>query len=744
MSSLAELGDYGRYWRPEQMSSSSVQKEKWVVKQGSQKTSYTTDDQKQVDDDNAAAVKQGSRIQIKCIAAGKIMWLLGEVIKVYQSSKIKQGSRLKHTIRLQDHARTQIKTRLHRVYWRYEIQATELDMGTPKASLVTMDAAASMGATEQMSRAVGRVRSKPDPLERFRQNVPDAFIESSLEAVPRYGWGDITLRREGLVNLIMGVLAHRKRKNPSICVLGPKGCGKTILMQLLTNRLLSLKDEANPILPAGPIYYFNNYVDVDNIEEQRFDRLNSEMKEQRTMAYILVDKCTEWSYLATYLMKMGLWNLCVIGAGVSLPDNSTAGYHETLRASDLMLTMTDLQEVTGYFVDILRTSAGPVIECGASTGVTTEYTAYSGIPSSGYETVDQILQWLLWFTGGYVYPLLRLAHYLFSEQPQACLDSTYVTIITAGWFRKNSIWIEIVSKVFTQHVRDEALRVIRKQTLDAVTVVRQAGYWYDSKFTSNLLLSMVLSKDEEHQTINSMNSVDELFWHGFSLMSQSDWQHVTSYSPSTEKLNLMSLKLALNISTVKIATISSLHRMNMSDPVRTRAELIGVSDRKAQRDEEHEQHQQQHRKQLNGQVSEKKAELPDTKAQKPGHPPTTDFFINGHFNVYVDVVKNSDKLETYFNRFLAGEYVLPHGTDYIILDVIHSNRLALPTWSTTAMAKLRLKQDPGEEENVRRPHSLVHMTDEQRAFYIENVANKHYTYIVDIKKLYKGGVELVM
>lgn len=54
-----------------------------------------------------------------------------------------------------------------------------------------------------------------------------------------------------------------------------------------------------------------------------------------------------------------------------------------------------------------------------------------------------------------------------------------------------------------------------------------------------------------------------------------------------------------------------------------------------------------------------------------GHPPTVDLYVGGEFKVFIELIRNGNKVDQHHQRFLKGSYseALQAGKQYIVLDI---------------------------------------------------------------------------
>lgn len=488
----------------------------------------------------------------------------------------------------------------------------------------------------------------------------DLFKEN--ESVPWTNLGKIKVNR---TRLISSILPHCLSMR-SVSVAGPMGSGKTVFLKMLARQLID----------HGDVYLFEHPAELDSVVSQIVD-LNERLRRENRKAFICVDEMQAWTGGSTVkLLKGAIDRLCVVGTGLPSAIESFRMFHKRFGVESMRLQWADIVEdssvVKWYRLNLLKDRSTASSESGSSSG--------SSSSDNSEDVTEKLLKFLLDYTGGHAYPMLLLAEMMTSHYKEACYEDKdseeYMQILGSAKFYESQYLKNIRNRSFSYSIDlyDPASVILRGfMAPEIVLKVSRAGLWDETEnnFFSDLFVSIVLLwwSSQENVAVKLDSTID-LLEYALKDMTDSDFKQFevafkSSCSVFTRNRleNSISVMLALKMARVKGVIVSSQH-------------IMGVKRTK----------------------------------QRPGHPPTVDFYIDSHYNTFVEVVRSGSDLDEHLRRFLDGKCkddVKNDAVQFIVLDIE------------------LIKSEP-------KPSKLS-VADYAKC------SDKHYTYVLATNILYRGG-----
>ena len=203
---------------------------------------------------------------------------------------------------------------------------------------------------------------------------------------------------------------------------GPRGTGKSVWLALLGRALKQKGEQVYHIKHAGALRKMN----VSN-----FSSLGSADKP----VYLLVDEVQEnpsdemWGYL----LKEDNKGIVVIGAGIPAEGGISPAFITRHDPNELLLADEDFDAAfLAHFASILA----PVVLPDTLP------------PKDSTTAVQELLYWLLSYTNGHTYPLLKLGDYIITNHSDLCFtDSGFKTVI-GGAFYESAICKDIEARCY--------------------------------------------------------------------------------------------------------------------------------------------------------------------------------------------------------------------------------------------------------------------------------------------------------
>lgn len=417
--------------------------------------------------------------------------------------------------------------------------------------------------------------------------------------IPPNGIGQLLIKRSKLVDEIVALIISG-RKNPTVGVTGPMGSGKSQLLKLVGQKLLS----------HGDVYWFTQPNDIDKIKSCEIKALNSALEDQGKKAFILIDEIQQWKGgNGPILAKGQCWNLGIIGFGVPRPEESYRFFFERFRESDMRLTWNDITEGDNTILWFTK----QLMEGSDCADTVTARDATEGL-----------LHFLLLYTGGHVYTMLKLAAMMVAQHKEACFNGNYMRVLGSRAYYDSEVHSEIKNRVFPDNSLLRSAvdmmvggwpdhRAWETEREHHVREVQKRGFW-DCKthnFCSDFFASAALVSRARPPLLatTTFGTIEELLQHALGLIDMEFFRYCSKTRPT-----FLSDALAFWMTEVSDVTVSSQHIM---DTLKSLSNLT----------------------------------------KKPRDcPPTSDLYINGDFDCFVKVLFNGFQLDECFQQILRGSH----------------------------------------------------------------------------------------
>jgi energy-coupling factor transporter ATP-binding protein EcfA2 len=283
------------------------------------------------------------------------------------------------------------------------------------------------------------------PLEASNKNV----------LFPKNGIPKVLCLRTKFVDEIVGNLTTEMIK--SIYLRGPRGSGKTTLLKMLGNKLKE----------HGDVHWIDSAEDLNNLTDIRSLKNLINQAKGRNM-YFLVDEAhtNKDSGKFVRLLKRSPKNVFVIGAGIETFNAASAVFFDNYPSSRMMVQNEDLSELVAYF---------------------------SGDKTEHLENVRTICSYLLEFTGGHIFPLVKLCEYFLGSQQSFDLDSVKKDLAGKD-FIESEVFDEIKDRCYQsvdERISDAADALFSARiTSNGLRDLKKIGYWDEGK---GQLISLLLT-----------------------------------------------------------------------------------------------------------------------------------------------------------------------------------------------------------------------------------------------------------
>ena len=363
--------------------------------------------------------------------------------------------------------------------------------------------------------------------------------------------------------------------------------------------------------------------------------------------YLLVDevqanlKDQTWGFL----LKEDNRSIIVIGAGIPVEDPSPSFLvrHSPL---ELLLTAEDFDHAV-----ILKLAH--LLEATPRNQAT-----FPQLYESPAATVRRLVDWLLTYTRGHAYPMLKLAEYCLTEHADLCCLGRYEQIVGGAFFASQAgKAIMHRSYSLSDPCRTSAEEICQEpwtRRVKSISLIR-AGLWDNQIdwFLSDFLMFCIFSGRNKTSKIGAL-TIQRIIEIGLGDLSDA---HFQQHGAGEELVDRYENSIGSYFGW-KIAGIEGLY----VSPQHIVSREAGEAGRK-------------------------------------GQLPTIDYFVNGKHNTFIELVKDSSKLAEHFDKFEldgaapgqksehAGKYY-QYRDNYVILDLVLGNAKPTPIPKKHAKAAL--------------------------------------------------------
>ena len=280
----------------------------------------------------------------------------------------------------------------------------------------------------------------------------------SKSLFPKDGLGSIVLQRKELVKSILGKVA--KDDDRAVYIRAPMGCGKTTLLHLVGKELLLRSDQAEKL----KFFHIENAAEISVEIKAQLKSLSNSCKEGEKI-YLLVDEVHHSpkgsAGVWTYVIKNSR-NIKTIAFGIP-EDGLSPRFYIKMFGADVFLSESDLdQETISSFLTL-------------------------GKPTHPTITVDNVramYKHVLSYTGGHVFPLLKMMEYLLTtpnDDINNFNDTHFSKILGGKEFIESESCKEIIQRVYS--FSSEVIRTVdnimttSQVTVDAESILNYHGWW---------------------------------------------------------------------------------------------------------------------------------------------------------------------------------------------------------------------------------------------------------------------------
>jgi hypothetical protein len=440
-------------------------------------------------------------------------------------------------------------------------------------------------------------------------------LSSSSGVFPRNGVSSIILPRKELLAEVLWLLFDQR--TPHLYFRGPAGSGKTQFLILLAQELLKL---------GHAVYFVPDSNVLNDLKSFEFEALNASAAKENKVIFLLIDEISGSMKHAVLLLK-NLENIVTIGAGIHRLDSPSPAFETKLEPSFIMLKQHDIADCVIGFKTLIP--ADHVLD-----DLRLKY----------------VLECLLQYTGGHLYPFVKLTEHLLSHHTNDCKDDTFMTTLMTLGSESRSVECNLVLQNIINRAYNSIGSAGESLALNVLTgnfsqgdLVRLShlGYWNMAtrKLLSDFLISTLLSKFVLKNNLLSLDTID------FNNASITPTEQAVSLAlremdesdfidPSVDRLRLENgVSFALG---VKLSSIQGLYVCFQS-----RAKVTGFA----------------------------------------GHPPTVDFYLNGRLDAHVEVLLNASKgsFAAHLSKFQkGGAYSHLKNPTLLNIDTTSADRPALP------------------------------------------------------------------
>ena len=437
-------------------------------------------------------------------------------------------------------------------------------------------------------------------LKRFKfQRSAEAVV-----AFPEDGMSSIMLPRKNVLSKLLDLLLVKRKRH--LYFRGPAGSGKTQLLNCLAQELLK-RDHS--------VYFFPDSKELRNLAQSEFQNLDESAAEEKKIVFLLIDEVRGEMKHDVLLLKT-LKNIVTVGAGIYRLDIPSPAFQLQYEPNFIMIQRDELDDFMSCFKVLIP--AGNCLED---------------------SQLKYVLERVLQYTGGHLYPFVKLTEHLLSHHTVECQTEAFMTTLMklgsdSEHLECYSVFENIVERAYGAPL-EIAINVLSGQYLqDDLLLLSNLGYWNIStrNFVSDFLVTVLLSKcvpisNHSNPKLIDFNDksstpIEQVVSIALSEMDESDF-----IDPNVHNLRLEnSFSFALG---VQLSSIQGLYVCFQS-----RASTGSA-----------------------------------------GHPPTVYLYLNGRIDAYLEVVLNATEgsLAAHLNRFQkGGAYSHLKNTTLLNIDTFNS------------------------------------------------------------------------
>ena len=350
---------------------------------------------------------------------------------------------------------------------------------------------------------------------------------------------------------------------------GPRGSGKSVLMRLIAEKLKERGDS---------VFLFKG---LSNLTLKNFVHFDDKLRAENKIAYLLFD---ELGVMDVYYQDIWIFllkectNLVIIGTGIPSLEGKSLTFLHKIPASRILLTEDELLEasVVDAFVAMIPAQAQSRSKhLVVVTNKTNDTLAASDtIDLSIRETVQLMLEWLLKYTGGHAYPLLKLAEYLIRDRTADMLDRRFEAAC-GEQFKQSDKFRKILVRSYTVETKVKfiASEILTKgiKCPEHEMALIHLGLWSERRnwFISDLFLFYLLldpadsaARREPALTGTSLEKLQKLLEIGLGDLSENHFKQYDDRGFSiTRYENAIGYYLAWKLSRIERLSVSPQHQV---------------------------------------------------------------------------------------------------------------------------------------------------------------------------------------
>jgi len=450
-------------------------------------------------------------------------------------------------------------------------------------------------------------------------NPDELSVSIDHEAFPQNGVGQVLFHRHKLVNTIVTDIFHHR----SLYFRGPKASGKSILLRLIGNKLSS-ELGMNVLIPSGKMTA--DYEVIRSISDEHFKATGKD-------TVVLIDEFPYFFksnfHAIDFLLKSParkLPHVRVVACGVHMLVDSPQDFSVKYNIKDMLLSHEDVDcEFVNYFISKLKDD-GEKMTLHEKRNV-----------------VDTIFSLVLNFTGGHIYPFLKLCeHFITNFEVSKLNEEALQKFVASEEFKESNLYKSIFIRCFNSgDIANLAVSVYGNEDLilpsyDHVRHLRELGLWEDKKnfFVSDLFETVILNDYLKNSPETSLagNSTDFEELKNMILTPE-------DYEPS----KILEKAIVVGLSTMTEIDFVLPNGQDRLESAISHAVMKRLGQLKT---------------------------LHIAPSFQVGNG-WIDYFINGRINSYLEFIRNGDRIQEHVNRFKKGgryESVGANG-NYAILDI---------------------------------------------------------------------------
>lgn len=417
------------------------------------------------------------------------------------------------------------------------------------------------------------------------------------------GFGFVLLKRTDLVSRIISMATGEDKH---VLVRGAAGSGKTSILALVG---IHLKSKQQRVLMTSSPKYLPNLHTLLRMGDEDIEK----------PLYLIVDEAQQ-SYESGVLRELlkisvDVRNIIVIAAGIPGSEAQSAAFTNRLNPSELLLSIAELtkDDIIQAFQNKLEESLAPDTKSAEEMRSATV----------------AVLQFAHTYTAGQAYPCLKIAEYCVTHHAERCFSpkpEVELGLIIGSKAFLDTAGTDIFSRCFPLYSSagcvNDLKRIYSTKGPELSLNLLEQGLWDEE---NNRLLSPLL----QYHIFHLVTPKDDFVFDNASKIGDallictrtllpSQFSQYDAYSDYDRHRCEDGVGFFIGCELSKYCLVSPQHAIKISKPTR-------------------------------------------------GRLPSVDYYLNGHVNMYLELVKNGSLLKEHFERFISGSYGLEK--PFAILDI---------------------------------------------------------------------------